>query len=246
MISLNILRFIWLISHIATVIAIITLPFEYILYGIGLGLFFHVLGQGVSLHRYFAHRGFTVSRPIEIMLILISIPCALGSPLSWVALHRHHHKTSDTIEDSQSPHHNSWLSIWMCTYLGKNPVGFRMLRDLMTDKIQLFVHQYYISLLLLWALFITTIFGITGFMIFFCIPVTLVFTNTMLGSILVHKWGYRNHETADHSYNSMIVSILTFGDGWHNNHHADQKKYKHGEKWWEFDLQAVIIKLIKQ
>jgi len=245
MISLYVLRLIWLVSHAATAFALFTFDFKYLLYGLIVGLFFHVIGQGVSLHRYFAHRGFTVSRINEIVLIFISIPCALGSPLSWVALHRHHHKTSDTLEDLQSPHHHSILSIWLCTYLGKKPVGFKTLRDLIHDKIQIFVHNNYIYLLLLWGFIITSIGGLIGLIIFFCIPITVVFTNTMLGSIIVHKWGYRNHDTLDHSYNSFLVSILTLGDGWHNNHHANQKKYTHGERWWEFDLQAKIINWIK-
>ena len=67
----------------------------------------------------------------------------------------------------------------------------------------------------------------------------------MVGSIFVHKWGYRNHDTSDESVNSIFVSIVTLGDGWHNNHHANQSKYKHGERWFEFDLQAVIIDIIK-
>jgi stearoyl-CoA desaturase (delta-9 desaturase) len=245
MIQLQILRSIWAVSHVFAVIALFVAPVNMLLYGLGVSLFFHVVGQGVSLHRYFAHRSFKVSKRMEQFLALVSIPCALGSPLSWVALHRHHHKTSDTNEDQQSPHHNSFLSIWLCTYLGNDPKGFRLIRDLATNSLQTWIHKNYIYLLLGWATFIFAVFGLVGFMTLFCIPVTFIYTATMLGSIFVHKWGYRNHNTSDNSVNSIFVSIVTLGDGWHNNHHADQSKYKHGERWFEFDLQALIIKLIK-
>jgi stearoyl-CoA desaturase (delta-9 desaturase) len=245
MAQLQILRGIWLTSHILTFISFFVAPAYMLIYGLAISLFFHVIGQGVSLHRYFAHRSFKVSKITEKFLAFVSIPCALGSPLSWVALHRHHHKTSDTKDDQQSPHHNSFLSIWFCTYLGQNPKGFRLIRDLTNKPLQIWIHKNYIYLLLSWAFAILLTAGPIGFITLFCIPVTFIYTATMLGSIFVHKWGYRNHNTSDHSVNSILVSIITLGDGWHNNHHADWSKYKHGERWFEFDLQAFIIKLIK-
>lgn len=243
--KINVLRAVWAASHVGAVYAFLNLPSEMLIIGCIYSMVLHAIGQGIGLHRFFAHRGFEVSTPIKLFFNFLTIPCALGSPISWVALHRHHHAVSDTIQDNQSPYYNSFISIWFCLYINSNNLqGFKLIRDLINDKFQVTFHKHYITLLLLWTIIMIS-FGLQAFLLFYCIPITFVFTMTMLGSIVVHKWGYRNYDTNDHSVNSIPVSLLTFGDGWHNNHHNQPKKYKHGERWFEFDLQAKLIDLIK-
>jgi fatty-acid desaturase len=61
-----------------------------------------------------------------------------------------------------------------------------------------------------------------------------------------HMWGYRNYETRDNSRNSWWVALLTFGEGWHNNHHADQRSARHGHKWYEFDMSWLTIRAMER
>ena len=241
--QIKILKTIWIISHIGTLLCVLFFPIDILLIGILVGLTLHMLGQGISLHRYFSHRSFKTYRIVDIFLTFITIPCSLGSPISWAAVHRYHHRVSDTKLDVQSPTHNAWHDIWFCNYLG-TAAGLNLIKDLLRDRFQVWIHKNYTNLLICWILFVSC-FGFKLLSMLVFIPIVVTYTLTMLGSIVVHKWGYQNHETTDFSKNSLIISLFTFGDGWHNNHHAEPSKYQHGERWFEFDLLSYIIRLIK-
>ena len=62
---------------------------------------------------------------------------------------------------------------------------------------------------------------------------------------LTHIWGYRNYETSDNSRNNWFVGLLAHGEGWHNNHHADQRSSRHGHRWWEFDMTWGVIRILE-
>lgn len=241
--QIKVLKTIWIVSHIITLLSMMLVPFGVLTTGFVVGILLHVVGQGIALHRYFSHRSFKTHNFLHIFLSLITIPCALGSPISWSALHRHHHTVSDTPSDDQSPVYNSVRSIWLCEYIG-SANGFGMVRDLMRDKLQTWIHANYTKLLIGWVLAVCCL-GINAALILVFIPITVTYTLTMLGSVVVHKWGYRNYHTNDNSKNSLIVSLLTLGDGWHNNHHASPNKIKHGERWFEFDLLYWVIRVIR-
>jgi fatty-acid desaturase len=61
---------------------------------------------------------------------------------------------------------------------------------------------------------------------------------------VTHRWGYRNYETGEDSRNNVLIGLLANGEGWHNNHHADPRAARHGQKWWEFDLTYVILRVL--
>lgn len=249
MLNLWLLRFVWIMSPIIVIFGALTIPGISWISGILWAMFVYMVGQGIGLHRYFAHRGFTTSKFWEIFLTFMSVPAALGSPISWAALHRYHHAVSDTDVDSISPNINSWTSIYFGTYLGALN-GLPSVKDLVRKPLQLFVHRNYMALFFLWAGAVFLIGGLPAVIAFVCLPVTWIYNVTHISTILIHiKLGpfhYRNHETGDHSVNSWPVSIMTLGDGWHNNHHAHPKKWHHGEKWWEFDLTKYLIMLIRK
>ena len=69
--------------------------------------------------------------------------------------------------------------------------------------------------------------------------------STWLVNSASHIWGYRNYETRDDSRNNWWVALVTYGEGWHNNHHAHPRMAKHGHKWWEFDMTYQTIRLMR-
>ena len=78
------------------------------------------------------------------------------------------------------------------------------------------------------------------------VRLVVVYHVTWLVNSATHTWGYRRYETEDNSRNTWWVGLLAFGEGWHNNHHANQANARHGEKWWEIDVTYGIIRLMGQ
>lgn len=249
MFNLWLLRSVWISSTLLVIYAAfsnIDVPW---LYGWAWALIVYMVGQGIGLHRYFSHRAFKTSAFWEKILTIMSIPAALGSPISWAALHRYHHGVSDTEVDYISPNINSWSSIYFGTYLGTLK-GLPSCKDIARKPWQIFVHKHYMALFFIWALLVVLFGGISALIAFVAIPVAWTYHVTHISTILIHiplgPLHYRNHETTEQSVNSWPVSILTLGDGWHNNHHYKANTWDHGEKWWEFDLTKYLIMLIKK
>lgn len=207
-------------------------------------LMFQVLGVGIGVHRYSAHRTFEVAPPIKFILLVFATLSTVGSSISWAGIHRLHHQTADTEADPHSPEH---LSIWQIVsgaYLTRTRIAARNIRDLVGDPMQAFFHKNYFKIILLYVLVLTVI-DPRWILFGYLIPVAMVYWVTSFGIVMNHSWGYRNFKTSDRSVNSWLLSFITLGDGWHNNHHFDPANPSHSAKWWEFDLCYQIIRRIK-
>jgi fatty-acid desaturase len=170
-----------------------------------------------------------------------------GSTIGWVAVHRHHHSHSDTIEDPHSPRHQGWKVLFPNYDFTWNKWA---VRDLLVNKFHLFLHQYYFLILALWALILTALFGIAGFVFLFSMPIVCQVWSSVLSNYVNHaQWvpfGYRNYNLKDDSVNNALLALITFGEGWHNNHHATPGRASFKRRWWEFDLTGSIINLVKK
>ena len=211
------------------------------------------VGISITYHRYISHFSFEFHRPwVEKFCILLGGCAGQGDGFMWSAVHRHHHKHSDTEEDPHGPHHGLFKYFMVQGYDNVPVYVDKRLRN----KTTLFMFKYYTLYLALWWTLLATLGFLLPFgggwewmlMSFGTVPVALY---QIAGTITVnatHKWGYRNFESADHATNNWWVSIMSFGEGWHNNHHAKPRKYSFQDKWWEFDLGGFIIKhlLIKK
>ena len=203
-------------------------------------------GITIGYHRLIAHRSFQTSKPIEYVLACIGGLCTLTSPLGNALLHRTHHRYSDTEHDFHSPHTNGWLRAWFGDWMTQDiKLHPRLIKDLYKDPFYQFTHQHYVTLLWLVVIGLTLIdWKWTVFL--YCLPATLLFHVKGLFNTFGHTWGYRNYDTPDQSRNSWLVNILTLGDGWHNNHHAQPHRWDQGDHWWEVDFAAWFIRLIKK
>ena len=111
----------------------------------------------------------------------------------------------------------------------------------------MFLHRYYYWLLLSWGAFISLAFGATAFVFLFAMPIFFQMWTMTLSNFGNHKlgWGYRTYNTNDNSVNSWWLAILFWGEGWHNNHHAEPRNWSFNRKWWEFDMSGQVIKLVR-
>jgi stearoyl-CoA desaturase (delta-9 desaturase) len=171
----------------------------------------------------------------------------------WRIEHLHHHATSDTTQDIHSPINgraNSFL-LWSFNVnrinaVFKNKKSVRSLKQVKQDKHIMYASDYFV--------FINIIFLVLLFFIdinlFFAWNVGYLLEHIKIGIInwILHEprfpGNYRNHDTTDQSFNNVFLGLITFGFGWHNNHHANCKKLILTEHWWEVDLEGQIGKMI--
>ncbi len=234
-----------------------------------LGIYgFGTLGISIGYHRLLTHRGLVCPRWLEYALTILGTCCAQDSPAIWVAIHRRHHQTSDGEADPHSPIGNffwgyvGWLLV---KQEGLDPKTLldRYARDLMRDPFHAWLERSdnWIKIVIgSWLVFFAAgalaalllgggrhdaiQFGFSLMIWGALLRTAIVLHITWFANAADHLWGYRNYETADNSRNSLFISLLTNGEGWHNNHHADPRSANHGHKPGEFDLSWQTIRLL--
>jgi stearoyl-CoA desaturase (delta-9 desaturase) len=206
-------------------------------------LFAGIFGVNISLHRYFAHKSFKTNVVGHWFLLLCSFFPMLGSPAAWGSVHRYHHANSDTPLDPHSPKYQGRFSSWF-TFWPVIEIPLSTFRSFAKDKNVMFLHQWYFTLVIVYVLALALI-NLPLVCFVFAIPAVGCFHGAAAIAVIPHVdgiGGYKNHVTSDNSYNNFLAWILSLGEGWHNNHHFNPNKYRHGEKWWELDPPAFFIK----
>lgn len=229
------------------------------------GAMYVIAGIGVSTgyHRLLAHRSFKTWRPVRVFLTAAGAMAGQGPPLIWVAHHRHHHRLADKPGDPHSPYlddapglraalrglwhaHLGWL---FNKELTAEPL--RYCPDLVRDKDMRFISRYFIHFVLGGIILAGLLgFALSGTWQGFASGalwgglVRFFFTNHVTYSInsVGHYFGRRRFDTPDESRNVAWLALVSFGESWHNNHHAFPRSARHGLRWWEFDVSALVIR----
>jgi fatty-acid desaturase len=204
-------------------------------------------GLGISLgyHRLLSHASFKTSRPAKYTLTVLGMLANQGSPMVWVGTHRLHHRHADRPEDPHAPGRSFWWAQFFWVFYFPHQDARRAARDLARDPVMVFLDRCYFLPQLVLAVILYVLGGFPWVVwgVFVRVGVMLIWTNFV--NSVGHLWGYRNFDTPDDSKNSWWVALLTFGEGWHNNHHADQRRAAHGLRWWEIDLTYLTIRILR-
>jgi stearoyl-CoA desaturase (delta-9 desaturase) len=160
-------------------------------------------------------------------------------------LHRLHHAYSDHDKDPHSPH-NLGYKLFGFDHMKKQEGEMKifLVKELMTPE-QLFIHKWYMLLLLPIVICI----GLIDLQFLYwawIVPAMLIQLSTNNFNYFGHTTGYRNYETKDQSRNNAWLWPIILGEAWHNNHHGDAKNYSTSNKFWEIDPLSWVIKLIKK
>lgn len=210
-------------------------------------------------HRYFSHKAFKTSRPVQFVFAAIGASSVQRGPLWWAAHHRHHHRVTDTPADPHSPgQHGFWWSHmgWFLT-----PRGFRTNWDAIPDLRRFpelrFLDRFDILMPILLALGLFALgawledaapgLETNGWQLLvwgFFVSTIVLFHATVTINSLSHRFGSRRFDTRDDSRNNWMLALLTFGEGWHNNHHYFPGSARQGFRWWEVDLTWYGLKLL--
>jgi len=226
-------------------------------------LLLHWLTGGIGIcmtyHRLLTHRSFA-TRPkwLEYVLTAIGACASEGGAVGWIADHRRHHAHSDEEDDTHSPNRGfGWAHMfwWMTPDITSihTPAYYdKWAPDLNEDPVHVWLDKYHFIFPIAMAVglyFLGTLpaFGSNGMamLVWGCfVRSVLVLHTTWLVNSATHMWGYRSHETRDNSTNLWWVALVTYGEGWHNNHHAYQTSARHGLRWWELDMTYIAIRLM--
>ena len=208
------------------------------------------LGIGVCYHRLLTHRGYKCPKWLEYFLTVCATLALEGGPIAWVATHRIHHQYSDRDGDPHSPREGKWWAHMGWVMTGKamhhdTKTLARYVPDLAKDRFHIWMTKlHWIPMVILgfalfaiggwnwvfWGIFLRTVIGLHA---------------TWMVNSVTHIWGSRRFQTRDDSTNNFWVAILTFGEGWHNNHHAHPTSARHGIRWYEIDTNWYVISFFR-
>jgi stearoyl-CoA desaturase (Delta-9 desaturase) len=239
-----------ILLHIGAVAALFM--FSWRVFAVTVFLYWMTIGLGISMgyHRLHTHRSYQIPLFLEYFFAVCGSLTLEGGPIFWVATHRLHHQKSDQPGDPHSPHDGAWWSHIGWILLGDtNHNNTRVLSkyapDLAKHKFYIWLNNYHWVPLTVLGGVLYAIGGLPLFLWGGCLRVVVGLHSTWLVNSATHMWGRRRFETRDDSRNSWWVALLTFGEGWHNNHHAHPTSARHGLAWYELDHSWILISIFK-
>lgn len=228
--------------------------------GIAAALYFvRMFAITAIYHRYFCHRAYHTSRVTQFLFALFGLTAMQRGPLWWAAVHRHHHAHSDDEHDVHSPGMKGflWAHIGWLTSSRNFPTDYRRVKDLAKFPELVFLNRFDVLgpallLVILYGLGAALAayapgLGTTGLQLVvwgFFISTTVLFHATCFVNSLAHCFGNQRFDNEDDSRNSLLLALITLGEGWHNNHHHYQASARQGFYWWEIDISYYLIRLM--
>ncbi|HSN32681.1 MAG TPA: acyl-CoA desaturase [Ideonella sp.] len=210
-------------------------------------------------HRYFSHQAFRTGRAVQFAFAVLGASAAQRGPLWWASHHRHHHVHADEPEDSHSALRHGFAWSHMGWFMARQNFAPRdgLVRSLARYPELRFLDRWdaLVPLLLaalLWgvgtlAASFAPALGTDGAQMVvwgFCVSTVALYHATFSINSLAHRFGSRRYATRDASRNSLWLALLTFGEGWHNNHHHYPASARQGFFWWEVDLTYYGLRLL--
>jgi len=209
------------------------------------------MGIGMGYHRLLTHRGYKTPKWVEYVLTTCGTMALEGGPIFWVATHRIHHQHSDKEGDPHTPLDGKWWAHMGWILMGKSlhqdtQTLARYVPDLAKSKFHVWITKYHYVPAVAVMVALYAIGGLPMLLVAGFLRTVVGLHCTWLVNSATHTWGSRRFVTRDHSTNNFWVAILSFGEGWHNNHHAHPVSARHGLKWYEIDLNWYGIWALKK
>ena len=194
-------------------------------------------------HRYFAHRSFRTSRPVQLGLALGATLSLQKGVLWWAANHRLHHRDSDGPADVHSPRQRGlwWAHLGWILSDEHVETPWRMIRDFARYPELCWLNRHYLVAPIALAAGLFIVAGWWALLWGFFVSTTLLWHGTFLVNSLAHVLGKRRYDTSDDSRNNVGIALLTMGEGWHNNHHRFAASARQGFFWWEIDWTYYLL-----
>ncbi|WP_197525815.1 acyl-CoA desaturase [Pseudobythopirellula maris] len=219
-------------------------------------LYARVFGLTAFYHRYFSHRAFKTSRVVQFLGAFLGSSAAQRGPIWWAAHHRHHHRASDKPDDIHSPRQQGFLWSHMLWFTTRENYGTdtKLVKDWLQYPELRWIDRWDVAapallamgtyglgaLLESWAPHLGTN-GPQMLVWGFIVSTVALYHVTFSINSLAHKFGTRRFDTKDDSRNNFWLALVTFGEGWHNNHHYFPNSARQGFRWWEIDVTYYLL-----
>ncbi len=238
------------VLHVGAVAALFCFTWQR--FAVAVLLYCIAVGLGISMgyHRLHTHRSYRVPRWMEYFFAVCGASTLEGGPIFWVATHRIHHQNSDQPGDPHSPRDGAWWSHVGWILFGEtNHNNTRMMSkyapDLARYNFYVWLNNYHWVPIVLLTGLLYALGGLPLVLWGTCLRVAVGLHATWLVNSATHMWGSRRFATRDDSRNNWWVALISFGEGWHNNHHAHPTSARHGLAWYEFDPSWLLIKTLR-
>lgn len=198
-------------------------------------------------HRFYAHRTYKTKPVVEAILLFFGSMAIQGSALRWSFDHRLHHAHVDTDEDPYSIKKGFWYAHFLWLMERPRPIESKVVPDLMRNKMVMFQHRHSHACSIITNLIAVLVVGwmlndyLGAFMIAFMTRLFLLHHFTWFINSLAHTWGDKPFCKEQSAVNNYVISLLTFGEGYHNYHHTFANDYRNGIRWFHFDPTKWLI-----
>jgi fatty-acid desaturase len=201
------------------------------------------VGIIVGFHRGFSHSSFPMTKGVQRTLLVLGTMAGIGSSIAWVSMHHDHHRHVDTPLDPHTPQ-NGLVRMLKLDY-GNIRIRSPRVVAMARDSWHRGLHDWYSLLHLVYAGALFAVGGWQALLFLHAVPIAVTAIMSHAINWFCHGHGYRRYDTPDRSTNNPVIALLTWGDGWHNNHHRYPARPNFGERWYELDISYLMIKLLR-
>lgn len=201
----------------------------------------------VGYHRYFSHKSYETNAVIETIILFFASLSAQGSALKWASDHRIHHAYVDTDKDPYSINKGFWFAHVLWLFWDAPSLDKKVVPDLMKNPRVMWQHEYHIRIFIIANIFVWLFFGwlfqayLASFVWIWWVRLFFLHHSTWFINSLAHYWGSKEYSREHSAMDNYIISLLTFGEGYHNYHHTFANDYRNGVKWYHYDPSKWII-----
>ena len=237
--------------HVLAIIALFYFSWQNLFVLLLLNWMVASLGIGIGYHRLLTHRSFRAPKWLEYTLTILGTLAIQDGALKWVTTHRVHHAHTDTDGDPHSPRnggywaHLGWI-LWGQAQTHQPAVYRRYIPDLLKDTFHVALAEYYYLTTVLLAVILAAVGGWRMVLWGIFLRTVTGWHSTWLVNSATHLWGTRRFDTKDDSTNNGLIAFFSFGEGWHNNHHAHPTSARHGLEDNQFDANWLTIRLFQK
>ncbi|MDE3157059.1 MAG: fatty acid desaturase [Acidobacteriota bacterium] len=232
----------------AGALAVLLVPFRWSLVAwFAASYALRVFGVTAGHHRYFSHRSYKLGRVSQFLMACLAQTAAQKGVLWWAAHHRDHHRHADAPGDLHSP----WLRTFWWAHVGwvlsNEHDGYdqRRVADFARFPELRWLDRHHWVPAAAYGAAIWLVGGWGAFVWGFLLATVAVYHATFAVNSVAHLFGWRRFETPDQSRNSLLLALVTFGEGWHNNHHYSMVSCRQGFRWWEIDITYYGLQLLR-